>query len=556
MRIQFNPVVTLLFLAGLIATPAIAANSNTTKSVTTRENKSVQSQLNDLQKQLAELKQELKLKNSIRSAVKVADNAAYEAPDQVTADIHAPYIPLPSAAVTKVRPKTSESRPIITPSTIPPVVGADASKMTGQEPLYLPIDIEVPGQSFVSTGPYVGIPFQFAGNDLIIQSPSVNTDLQLLGIRKKIMQQFNALLGPNAATFPHRSHLLLSGLVEGGINYSSGGTNRNTSDIDITNVSLDAFFMGPSDWTLGFIEFYYDNGFPGVNNFRVGNSNIFINKAFITVGNLLVTPFYGTVGQFYVPFGTYSSSIISDPLTKLLTRTKARAVLLGFDQQDTNAFFGSVYGFHGDTRVSNAFRVNNGGINVGYKFNFGDCMSGKIGAGAIGNIADSVGMQLGNGFAFYELIDHRVPGINFRANASFGHFDFVGEYVGATTHFDVNDMAYNGRGAKPSAFYTELSYSFPILDNYPSAIGFAYSKSREALSLGIPLTRRVIIFNTSLFRNTLQSLEFRRDRNYASADTANGPVGAEPIRGTCTAAACTSNGKADNAVTAQFDYYF
>lgn len=442
-------------------------------------------------------------------------------------------------------------------------------KLSEEERNLLPFDLYVPGQSFVSTGPYVGVPLQYNGSDLLINSPSVNTDTQLLRIRKKIDEQLIAM-GGEIPEEPFHSHLLLSGVIETQAGYFKPANLPSTSGIDMSNISLDAFIIGPSHWLLGFIELSHDaNPFPlnfrfaendrpiFFNNYTVDNSRVFVNKAFVTIGDFSVSPLYGTFGQYFVPFGTYSSIMVSDPLAKLLARTKARAFTLGFEQQATNAFYGAAYIFRGDSHTGSVSRVNNGGLNAGYKFNFNSIFSGRVGGGVIANLADSVGMQRGNGFRFFERIDHRVPAYNINTLLSFGtHVDFIGEFIAATRKFDVNDMGYDGKGAKPWAFDTSLSYSFTILDNKPSAIGIGYAKTAESLSLGLPQDRYSLVFNTSLWRNTLQSLELRKDINYGSDHTANGPIAAVLLPGGCSAALCRGTGESDLAVTAQFDYYF
>lgn len=506
MKNQLTPIAIALCLIGA-ATPALAAVSNED-----------QARIAQLESQLASMQKEVKsLKTSARTKSRSASRVY---------------------------------------TTTPPVSSTVSHKslrqMISEEQEYLPFDLDVPGQAFVSTGPYVGVPFQYAGSNLIVNSPSVNTDVQLLNIRKKISEQLH-IMGGEIAKEPYHSHLLLSGLVEAQANYTNKGGSPSTTDIDVTSVSLDSIFLGPSNWTLGFVELNYDDTSPAnsvytsTQNYRTANSRIFVNKAFITIGDFSQSIFYGSVGQFYVPFGTYSSTMISTPLTRVLTRTKARSILAGFQQQDKNAFYGAAYIFRGDSHANSVAKVNNGGLNIGYHYDTG-FFTGNFGGGVIANIADSGGMQLANGFSTTEQIVHRVPGYNLRGLFSFGHHvDIIAEYVGASTSFNPNDMSFNGHGAKPWATDLEADYSFTIFGDRPSSVGLAYSKSNQALSLGIPLNRYALTLNTSLWRNTLQSIELRHDREYAASDTASG-AGA--------VASTPETGKSDNAVTAQFDYYF
>jgi hypothetical protein len=248
--------------------------------------------------------------------------------------------------------------------------------------------------------------------------------------------------------------------------------------------------------------------------------------------------------------------MISDPLTKILGRTKARAIEIGFQQPGNTFFYGSAYIFRGDSHAAAVSRINNAGVNLAFKHK-NECFGFDVGGGLISNIADSGGMQFGNGFTFFEKIHHRVPAYNLRGIFNIGKkIDIISEFVGTTTAFNVDDMSYKNRGAKPWAFDVEAGYSFPILNDKPSTLGIGWTQSHQALTLGVPLKRYYIVFNTSLFRSTLQQIEFRHDVNYASSIQANGPVGDQTCPDECTAAVCHASGSSDNAVQVSFDYYF
>lgn len=548
MKIRFTSFAAALCLAG-IAVPALAAS---TAIATPDNNTRIEAELAKLQTEVRDLRSRLKTSKHLALS---STQTVVPVRHTDTASLAASQTPTMGQAHLNAAAKANANA-----APRPRLTRQDFMQMVNDQTEYLPFDLDVPGQAFVSTGPYVGVPIQFAGSNLIINSPSVNTDVQLLNIRKHIIEQLTAM-GGEIFKEPYHSHLLLSGLIESQASYVNNSTNRVTrkpnggspsTDIDVTNMSIDFTVFGPNEWTLGFVELTYDNSTPAgsvftsPSQYRVSNSRVLVNKAFVTIGDLVKSPIYGSFGQFYVPFGVYSSALVSAPFTQSLTRTKARAIEIGFQQQRTNSLYGSAFIFRGDTHASSTPKVNNGGLNLGYKLVKGP-LNANFGGSVIANIADSAGMQVGNAFNINEQIVHRVPGYNLRGNFAFGdHVDVILEYVGASTRFNPNDMAFNGHGAKPSAIDTEGTLSFTMLDK-PTSVAIGYQKSNQALALGLPLTRYSLVFNTSWWRNTLQSIEFRHDREYAASNTAvnAGNVPAIP-----------ETGKGDNAITAQFDYYF
>jgi hypothetical protein len=435
---------------------------------------------------------------------------------------------------------------------------------------FLPVDMDVPGQSFVSSGPYIGVPLEYSGANLIINTPSVNQDVTLLKLRRNIRHRLAELGRPEESD---HSHILLSGMVEGQALYKNLSSSNPQSDIDLTSVNLDAYVLGPSHWTSGLIELSYDNDLGSNSGSfsstdRNWNSRVFINKAFIVIGDFSQSPIYSTLGQMYVPFGVYSSSLVSSPLTKLLARTKARALVLGFDQQEADAFYGAAYIFRGASHASTRSGINNGGLNLGYRFKTG-LFDVSFNGGVIANIADSQGMQdTGNQPAFdgfggpsvtttsgssvvivntgNEQLVHRVPAYDARAKVSIGQsIDLLGEYITASTHFSSNDLSMNSHGARPQALSAEAIYTFPWIVK-PTSVTLGYGMSKDALAIGLPAQRYSVALNTSLWQDTLQSLEFRRDINYPASATSSGSGIAGP----------SGTGTSNNMITAQFDLYF
>jgi len=441
-------------------------------------------------------------------------------------------------------------------------------------PLYLPVDFDVPGQSFVSSGPYVGIPLEYSGSNLIVNSPSVNQDIFLLNLRKNITQRLEAYGRPEDGS---GSHILLSGEVQGQGLFTNNGGRNNQSDINLTTAALDAYILGPSRWTSGLIELSYDNNIGSQtgsfsSNNRTQNSRVFINKAFVVIGDFLESPFYASLGQMFVPFGAYATTLVSDPLTQILGRIQARTVVFGYKQQSTNNFYASTYIFKGASHASATSRVNNGGINVGYGFKMNQ-VNADIGGGVIANIADSQGMQFtGNQplFAGFggptvanvvtttgtttsvvtintgnEKLVHRVPAYDARALLGFGdNIQVIGEYIAASTNFNPNDMTFNSHGARPQAFNLEGVYNLPWFGH--TSVTLAYGMSKNALAIGLPAKRYSFVVNKSWWKDTLQSLELRRDVNYSASSTSTGSDVTGP----------TGSRQAVNMVTLQFSYFF
>lgn len=413
----------------------------------------------------------------------------------------------------------------------------------------------------VTTSPYLGLRSAFDASDLVVNLSTMNEDLRLLQQRQTLENQLcEAGVEP---LYVDRPLLELSGAVEGQlVNQDSNGNSNTRTNIDLTRAELD-FLSYVSPVVTGMITMGYDNSpLPGIVNGgqiqgagqRIANSRVFLKRGFLTIGDLNKLPFYFSLGQMYAPFGVYTSQLLDAPMTQVLGQTNNRIALIGFYDK---GIYAEGYGFRGD--AGQPSHVNNGGLNLGYKYT-GAHSGFNIGAGFIGNIADSNGMQNTGaslpffpGFGFTsetEELQHGVSGVDAHGQVDIGKLTLLGEYVTATRSFSPIDLSYNFSGAKPSAFHLEADYTAHMFC-WPTVFSAAYDHSYEALGLNLPRSSYFAVITTSIWKDTIEAIEYRHDDNYPPSDFANGNNGlgyfAYPLR---------SVGGGVNTITVQAGIYF
>lgn len=242
----------------------------------------------------------------------------------------------------------------------------------------------------VTTSPVMGLRTTASPADLLEQQPTMNEDLLLLQQQAAFIKHMHVRGVPF-----HRPVLVFSGGLEGSLFSSSsfantpgvnvlGGTNNG---VTLSHAEFDMHAIA-SSWASLFMSWEYDNAPAGL-GVRQPNDRIYLRRGFLTIGNLNRFPVYFTIGQLYVPFGKYSSNMISTPVTESLARIRAQAAILGFSHA---GFYAQVYGYAGNMGGANPI-FKQGGANAGYQHHFAKDKSVDVGAGYVSNIADSEGRQ-------------------------------------------------------------------------------------------------------------------------------------------------------------------
>lgn len=395
----------------------------------------------------------------------------------------------------------------------------------------------------VTLTPWIGYTSNYDASDLLYSESSMNEDLTLLKRRQELEREL-AKVGDSLS---HRALLGISGGVEGQIVYDHDFDHLNHDDVNLSTAEIDLDGMA-SDWANAFLSLDYDDSPPETGS-RVSNSQLYLNRGFLTIGNLDSAPVYFSIGQMYASFGRYYSAMLTTPVTKSLARINDRLALFGYAE---DGVYAQAYLFEGnDTSGSNDFARQNG-ANFGYQNSLFDA-----GVGYVSNIADSQGMQNtgdsnSNEFQGFGVTSganglvHTVPAADGHAEIYLGDFTLIGEYIAATRPFATGDMTFNGHEADVRAAQAEVDYNMHW-GKKPANVGISYGQTWESLALNLPEHSIAAMLNVSLWKNTVEGIEFRHDDNYSASDTATGHG---------LGVASVDIGGQRNMVTLQFGAYF
>lgn len=408
---------------------------------------------------------------------------------------------------------------------------------------------------FFSQAPYPGIPTTFSGSELIGAYPYINTDLLLQEQRLKSSQYYQTY----HLTPPDYFQVRMGGRIQLRAYDNLTFAQQELTDIYVYKAEVYSELLINS-WLTGFMAVAYDpnTSAPGVSDpERTNNSRIFLDRGFITWGNLDRNPLYFTVGQFWAPFGVYNKPMVTPPLTSLMSKTKIRSALMGYAD---HGLYAQTYLYRGNTVTGTNSTDNQGGLDAGYRGRYKKIVW-DVGSEYITNIADSDGMQkvtggsCSSGAAFggfgacaaAEKLVHSVPALDFHGKFDLGPFGLIVEWIGAQRAFDPENMSFDGHGAKPQALDAEATYHFSLL-NRPSAWSIGYGETQQALALNLAAQRYVTNFSISIWKQTVEKLEFKHELNYPDGSTATGQNAASTNVGHL--------GQSSDTVTAEFSVFF
>lgn len=413
----------------------------------------------------------------------------------------------------------------------------------------------------VTTAPYLSRHAAYNGSDLLYNVSSVNEDLLLLQQKSKMIKEMDQ------AGIPfHRPMIQFSGSLQGQA-YSSGAFTTNsanggaTSGIALSTAELDMNATA-SRWATAFMALTF-SGSPVSTGNRNPNSQIYLERGFLTLGDLNKAPVYFSMGEMYAPFGAYTTSMVSTPETQSLFEIRTPVALLGYTK---GVFNGSIYDYEGSQTSSGAKLLQQGGVNAGIMDNIGTNGkdSFKAGAGYVTNIADSQGMQgtgystVNNQFSGFgastsvssdnNTLVHAVGGVDGNAALVVGRFTLLGEYIFATRAFSPLDLTYDGSGAQPTAGHAEVDYVLPFFpQKYGTALGISFDQTSQALGLNLEQNKYAVYVNTNLWRETVESIEYNYQKDYGTSNTSIGRGATTPIVGT---------GRGINTVIGEVGVYF
>ncbi|MDH5649703.1 MAG: LbtU family siderophore porin [Gammaproteobacteria bacterium] len=303
------------------------------------------------------------------------------------------------------------------------------------------------------------------------------------------------------------NRLTISGILEAEMTKAEDFSGVDTSDIVLATVELgfDAVINDRVDAHLAFL-------------YEEDDTALEVDEGTITVAmseNSSVV-----MGQMYLPFGSFETNMISDPLTLELGEIRESALLVSFGG---NGFTASVFAYNGDmTEATAEEQVDQFGVSLGFTSE-GEGMKYDIGVDYINNIGDSDGLTdaITAGAGGPVIMTEYVGAYIVHAIFHMGSFTIIGEHLATTDPFDPAELAFNGAGAEPTASNIELGFDTSVAGK-DATIALGYQATDEAQALGLPESKILAALSINIMEDTALSFEVSQSTDYDIADGGTG----------------------------------
>lgn len=285
-----------------------------------------------------------------------------------------------------------------------------------------------------------------------------------------------------------RKFLSFTGILEVEAGYLKARDLPAESDINVATALIN-FDVSPSDRVKGRIALLHEEG---------EEPTVDIDEAYIAYrlpgtdeGSLNVT-----VGKTYLPFGSFNSGMVSDPLTLELGEVNKSALLAGWEKAKVAVTAGV---FNGDRDITGHNVIDNGVIGVSLS------PTEKIGLGLsyICDLAETNADLLADTTTDYE---ENVNSISAFLSVDLSLVTLNLEYLGALRKFSEAmladlDHAAELTGRKPRAWFAELAF----VPNEDLEFSGRYEQARDYRD---NLARYGVTVSYGLDFNTVLSLEY------------------------------------------------
>ena len=304
--------------------------------------------------------------------------------------------------------------------------------------------------------------------------------------------------------------LEFSGVVEIGAYAGRNYTGGNYSDINVDTAAA-AVTAQLSDYSSAEISLLYEEDSTDL---EVDTASISFEKE----GN----PFSLQVGQAYLPFGAFTTSLVNDTLVLEVAETRETTAIAGVSSD--NGFIAQTYVFNGDMDhdAASSDTLQNWGARLAWETD-----KAGIGLDYINNIADSNGIgdyiddnwdPLTAGVDYDQWLRGEVGAFILHGHVALGPVTLIGEALRSDDFSDKERLtaltALAPVGKAPSAWQLEIDYAVSILGR-DYTLATAWQESDDALFLELPKRRQSVGASTLLDEKTSLNLELWRDHDYS-----------------------------------------